>query len=336
MVHLITWNLSDIVHAVAGELINPPASDIQITGISHDSRELEKGAIFVPIVAERNGHDFLQSARNNGAAASFWSDDLTKAPTDFPLIKVEDTQKAFMDFGKWYLNQVNPKVVGITGSNGKTTTKDMTAAVLGTKYAVHKTAGNENNQLGVPKTLLSMPKSTEILVLEMGMSWAGEITILSNVAKPDVAAITMIGESHIEAFGSRAKIAEEKLSILDGLKEDGLFVWPFDEPLIADRLDSTIRNKTFGLDDSADAYAFDIVEDTKTTTFSVNLSEETVEINLPIPGKYNASNALIAILIGQEFGVSLKEAKMGLEHLEIQCHRLGQIYCFSFEVAIYQ
>ena len=120
----------------------------------------------------------------------------------------------------------------------------------------------------------------------------------------------------------KAKIAEEKLSILDGLKEDGLFVWPFDEPLIADRFDSTIRNKTFGLDDSADAYAFDIVEDTKTTTFSVNLSEETVEINLPIPGKYNASNALIAILIGQEFGVSLKEAKMGLEHLEMTKNRL--------------
>lgn len=330
MISLITWNLFDIVKAVGGELINAPAEDIEISGVYHDSRELTKGSIFVPIIAERDGHDFIQDAIDKGAAASFWSADLKSAPKNLPLIKVEDTEEAFKMFGHWYLKQVNPKVVGITGSNGKTTTKDMTAAVLSQKYETHKTAGNENNQLGVPKTILSMPRTTEMLVLEMGMSSPGEITVHSQTAHPDAVAVTMIGESHIQAFdGSREKLTDEKMSILDGLKEDGLFLHPYHEKLIDERLDESIRDQTFGFDEQADIYAFDIVEKTEETSFSATLSvddeEKELEITIPIPGKYNVNNALMAILFGLEFGVSLKEVKEGLEHFELTKNRLEWI-----------
>ena len=330
VITLITWNLFDIVKAVGGKLINPPTEDIEITGVYHDSRELTKGAIFVPIIAERDGHDFIQDAIDKGASASFWSADLNKAPKNLPLIQVEDTEEAFKAFGQWYLEQVHPKVVGITGSNGKTTTKDMTAAVLSQKYETHKTAGNENNQLGVPKTILSMPKTTEMLVLEMGMSSPGEITIHSQTAHPDAVAVTMIGESHLQAFdGSREKLTDEKMSILDGLKEGGLFLHPYHEKLIDERLDDTIRDQTFGFDEKADIYASNIVEKTEATSFSVTLTVEDekkeLEITIPVPGKYNVNNALMAILFGLEFEVSLEEIKEGLEHFELTKNRLEWI-----------
>lgn len=313
------WTLTEIADVVGGELIHAPATKLTVTSVSGDSRSLEDGALFVPIIAERDGHEFIEGAIKNGAVAAFWSEDSDKAPSDFPLIKVEDTLVAYKEMAKWHLKRVNPKVVGITGSNGKTTTKDMTTAVLQTKYKTHKTAANENNQLGVPKTILSMPNDTEVLVLEMGMSHPGEITIHSNMGQPDVAVITMIGESHIEAFdGSREKLAQEKLAILSGLKESGLFIRPVDEELITSQFDHQIRNHTFGWDDTADVYAENVIGDATSTTFTVD--SETITI--PVPGKYNVSNALIAILVGQEFGISLAGAKKGLENLEMTKNRL--------------
>lgn len=313
------WTLNDIAQAIDGKIMNATDQNITVTSVSADSRSLEDGALFIPIISERNGHDFIESAIDNGAVAAFWSDDSEKVPSDFPIIKVKDTLEAYKTFAKWYLKEVHPKVVGITGSNGKTTTKDMTAAVLGTKFKTHKTAENENNQLGVPKSILSMPQDTEVLVLEMGMSHPDEISIHSKMGQPDIAVITMIGESHIEAFdGSRKKLAHEKLDILAGLTDGGLFIRPADEELIASQFDRDIRNRTFGWDDAADIYATDVSGDATSTTFIVE--DETITI--PVPGKYNVNNALIAILIGQELGISLAEAKKGLENLEMTKNRL--------------
>ena len=313
------WTLNDIAQAIDGKIMNATDQNITVTSVSADSRSLEDGTLFIPIISERNGHDFIESAIDNGAVAAFWSDDSEKVPSDFPIIKVKDTLEAYKTFAKWYLKEVHPKVVGITGSNGKTTTKDMTAAVLGTKFKTHKTAENENNQLGVPKSILSMPQDTEVLVLEMGMSHPDEISIHSKMGQPDIAVITMIGESHIEAFdGSRKKLAHEKLDILAGLTDGGLFIRPADEELIASQFDRDIRNRTFGWDDAADIYATDVSGDATSTTFIVE--DETITI--PVPGKYNVNNALIAILIGQELGISLAEAKKGLENLEMTKNRL--------------
>lgn len=319
------WKLSEIAEAVGGRLENAPAEEVIVTSASGDTRELKAGAIFVPLIAERNGHDFVDNAIEKGAVAAFWSDQDKEVPSDFPVIWVEDTEQAFKDFAKWHLNRVQPKVVGVTGSNGKTTTKDMTAAVLSTKFETHKTPDNENNQLGVPKTLLSMPETTEALVLEMGMSNPGEISVLSKIGEPEVAVITMIGESHMQAFGSREKLAKEKLDILAGLRENGLFIRPADEPLIETQFDPAIRNQTFGWSNEADIYATDVEGDATSTTFTVHLKDQAEgpeTITIPVPGKYNVNNALIALTIGLEYGISLKEAKQGLENLEMTKNRL--------------
>lgn len=317
-----TWNLFDIAQAVNGELVNVPVAGLEVSAAGTDSRNLEKNSIFVPVIAERNGHDFIESAIENGAIATFWSEEAGKAPADFPLILVKDTLQAYLDFGKMHLERVNPRVIGITGSNGKTTTKDMTAAIISQKYETHKTSGNENNELGVPKTLLSLPATTEVLVLEMGMDKPGEISVLSEAATPETVAITMIGESHLQAFGSRAKLALEKLDILKGLKTGGLFIHPANEELITSQFDSAIRNQTFGWDEQADIYATEAHGDATSTTFTVHVADQTEEITIPVPGKYNVQNALIAIAIGLEFEVSMPAIKEGLANMQLTKNRL--------------
>lgn len=315
------WTLSEIAQVVGGELINPPAEEVVITNVATNSQEATSGTIFVPLIAERNGHEFAADAMKRGAVASFWSDPIEEAPAGFPLIRVEDTEKTLTIFAKGYLEKVAPKVVGITGSNGKTTTKDMAEAVLSQKFKTHKTPGNENNQLGVPRTILSMPEDTEVLILEMGMSAPGEISVLSKLGQPDIAVVTMIGESHIQAFGSRENLALEKMAILEGLKEDGLFIHPENEVLITKNLDLKIRTQTFGADEQAALFSTEVEGDARETSFTV----EGVKIVLPIPGKYNVNNALIALLIGEELGLSIAEGKKGLEQLELTKNRLEWI-----------
>ncbi len=312
------WTVTEIAEAVGGKVMNAPADEVVVTNIATNSKDATDGTLFVPLIAARNGHEFVPHAVEQGAVASFWSDPLEEAPEDLPLIQVKDTEEALRQFAQAHLDKVAPRVVGITGSNGKTTTKDMTDAILRRKFKTHKTPGNENNQLGVPRTILSMPEDTEVLILEMGMSDQGEISILSKLGRPEVVAITMIGESHIQAFGSREKLAQEKLDILAGLRENGLFIRPENEPLITKQFDHNIRNKTFGDNEQADVYASTIHGNARETTFSV----EGITIVLPIPGKYNVQNALIAILIGQAFGITLAEAKEGLEQLKLTKDRL--------------
>lgn len=322
---MVSWNLNEIIEAVDGRLLNPPAEEVQVSGIYHDTRKIEEGALFVPLVAERDGHDFIESAIAKGAVTAFWSRESNKAPKDFPLIQVADTEKALQDFAVWYLNKVEPKVVAITGSNGKTTSKDMTAAVLAMKYHTHKTCGNFNNQLGVPLTILSMPADTEILVLEMGMNEPGEIKFLSDLGQPDVAAITMIGESHIQAFGSKERLAEEKISIISGLKSEGLLVYSEEETLITKLIPEDLERKVFGskFSPQVELYSSHIIEEREETYFTVHDRQgQELDVRIPIPGSYNVQNALLAMTIGRIFGISLQTAKIGLNKLKLTKNRL--------------
>ncbi|MDN6731877.1 MAG: UDP-N-acetylmuramoyl-tripeptide--D-alanyl-D-alanine ligase, partial [Atopostipes suicloacalis] len=145
---MVSWKLTDIAKAVNGEIVNLAEEEKIVKGFQQDSRKIEKDFLFVPLVAERDGHDYIKEAREAGAVASFWSEDLKDAPKDFPLILVEDSLDALQQTAQWYLKNVNPKVIAITGSNGKTTTKDMVNKVLEKKYQTHKTAGNFNNHIG--------------------------------------------------------------------------------------------------------------------------------------------------------------------------------------------
>lgn len=211
-------------------------TEIGAVEISTDTRSIKNGDFFLPIVgANFDGHDYIAEAIKNGAEGAFCAainTDKIKnelgADFDKKIIIVDDTLKTYHQIAKHYLKEISPKVIAITGSSGKTTTKEMMRHVLAQKYKVHYTHANFNNEIGVPKTILEMPADTETLVLEMGMRALGEIKTLSETAEPDIAIITNIGTAHIERLGSRENIHKAKLEILAGLKAGGLFVVPKD------------------------------------------------------------------------------------------------------------
>ena len=225
--------------------------------------------------------------------------------------------EAMQQLATYYLEKVGAEVVAITGSNGKTTTKDLTASVLSEKYKTYKTQGNYNNNIGLPYTILHMPQDTEKIVLEMGMDHANEITELSLMAQPKAAAITMIGEAHIENLGSREGIAKAKMEITDGLVPDGLLVVPADEPLLTPLTATLVQTvTTFGIG-NGDVHAEVTAKGKAQTDFVV----EGETFTIPLPGSYNVTNALIAYTIGRFFGLSIPEIRQGLAHVSITQNR---------------
>lgn len=312
---MIKRTLKQIQEMAQGQPISSEYSAIVVEGVSKDTREDMSGKLYIPIIGENfNGHAFVRDAiEKKGAVASFWQKDQPEPPTDLNLIVVDDTIEALQHLASSYRNEIGMKVVGITGSNGKTTTKDMVTSVLETTFRVHKTAGNYNNHIGLPLTILSMKEDTEVAVLEMGMSGRGEIELLSNIAKPDAAVITNIGESHMQDLGSREGIAEAKLEIAAGLKQDGKLIINGDEPLLTDRVEGNANVIPFGLKANNDYQAKDIMLKGRGTHFII---EET-EYFIPVLGAHNVTNALAAIIVGELFGVSEENRKKGLEQLVI-------------------
>lgn len=322
---VLKWTVAEIAQAVGGVVMQGEA-DALITGVEFDSRRVTAGDLFVPLQAERDGHEFIEQAFKVGAVASFWQRDVDTEfiPADIVLIAVDNTQQAMEDFAQYYLQQVSPKVIAVTGSNGKTTTKDIIASLSAQTFITHKTQGNFNNHIGVPKTILDMPRETEVLVIELGMDHAGEIDHLSRLVQPDIAVITMIGESHIEFLGSRENIARAKMEIINGLDADGLLIYPADEPLIANHLPQFIRSIGFSLDPTATVYASHVQSDVNAVSFETNLYPNEI-MRLNIPGSYNVRNALAALIVAKELGVSLEELKRALGNVERTKNRLEWI-----------
>lgn len=318
--------LMDVVKQV--QAIDYTASDrtISVENVEFDARRIKAGGLFVPLVGgTTDGHSYIQQAIDNGAVATFWSGDQADAPSDqLAIIFVDDTLKAFQKLAAYYRKLINPTVIGITGSNGKTTTKDMTASTLKAKYIVHKTEGNYNNEIGLPYTLLHMPADTQVCVVEMGMSGFGEIELLSKIANPDIAVVTLIGESHLEFLGSRAGIAQAKLEILKGLKENGIFIYPANEALIETEMpeiEFPIYMRSFGFDDHADVYAYNLVEEADKTYFKTNVDENVISM-IPVIGAYNVSNALIALSIAEILEVPSEQAIFKLAQFKLTANRL--------------
>ncbi|WP_171333099.1 UDP-N-acetylmuramoyl-tripeptide--D-alanyl-D-alanine ligase [Enterococcus cecorum] len=289
----------------------------EISSVEFDSRKIEKNDLFVPLPGTRDGHDFVKAAKENGAIATLWQKEKANVPSDLVVLPVEDVTQAFQIVAQYYKQKIAPKTVAITGSNGKTTTKDMTASVLAQKYRTYKTQGNYNNDLGVPYTMLHMPDDTEVLILEMGMDHAGEIHFLSQLGQPDVAAITLIGEAHLENLGSRKNIAKVKMEIVDGLAQDGALFVPADEPLLTDLIAPISQEvQTFGLG-QGDLQAEIVNETSESTEFEIN----DASFIIPVLGGYNVKNALIAYGIGRYFGLSMEQIKNGLAQVELTKNR---------------
>lgn len=317
--------LMSIVKAVYAIDYTAKNRQINIENIEFDSRKVTPGTLFVPLQGATDGHDYIQQAMDRGAVATLWSKDPALAPSDdIACIFVDDTLDALQRLSNYYRHLIDPVVIGITGSNGKTTTKDMTAATLAAKYRVHKTQGNYNNEIGLPYTILKMPEDTQVIVLEMGMSGFGEIELLTKIAQPDIAAITVIGESHLEFLGSKAGIAQAKMEIVKGLAPGGLLVYPGNEPLLEDLLNKEkldFLTKRIGFEDSYDVYAYDVVEEQNKTYFKTNVDDNVVS-SIPVIGAYNVSNALIALTIAQALDIPMEQAIFNLAQFELTAHRL--------------
>ncbi|SFK90659.1 UDP-N-acetylmuramoyl-tripeptide--D-alanyl-D-alanine ligase [Paenibacillus sp. 1_12] len=298
-------------------------TDLQISGISKDTRSIQAGNLYVPLIGEAfDGHQFVEDAIAKGAVASLWQNDHEHPPAGIPLIFVDDTLIALQTLAKSYLSQLNVRIVGITGSNGKTTTKDMTAAVLATTYKVHKTIGNYNNHIGLPFTLLQLEEDTEIVVLEMGMSGRGEIRFLSELAEPEIAIITNVGEAHLLQLGTREEIARAKTEIVAGLQKGGTLIYNGDNPLIQAVLPEWEQHHegeqglgfntvTFGARQENDFTPAEVRMDAAGTHFQ--LSGLDIEFYIPVLGSHNVINALAAIAVGMYFDISHPIIAEGLQ-----------------------
>ncbi|WP_217585686.1 UDP-N-acetylmuramoyl-tripeptide--D-alanyl-D-alanine ligase [Lentibacillus saliphilus] len=305
------------VSTVLPEHAGVATDQIPIEHITTNSKQKLSKSLFIPIVGERfDGHDFIKEAFDNGAIAAVWDKKKERPrflPTDFPLFYTDDTTFALQQLAAAYRRDVDPIVVGITGSNGKTSTKDMVAAIGKTSYRTHHTLGNFNNLIGLPLTILSMPSNTELLVLEMGMDRFGEIEQLSNISKPDIAIITNIGESHLEFLGSREGIAKAKVEILSGLHENGALIIDGDEPLLAQTKDLRRKVVTCGLSTSNQFTVSNVQIEPHQTRFTVNQNDH---YTIPLLGKHHAVNATYAIQVGKLLKVDDSNINRALAHLE--------------------
>ncbi len=289
-----------------------------ITSIVTDSREAESGSLFVAIRGERfDGHDFIGQAFEKGAAAVIAEriPENTDAELVGRIFVSESSVEALGKIAGAYKARIHPRTVAVTGSVGKTTTKEFVYAVAGAKYIAHKTAGNFNNEIGMPLSVLDMPETTQVCVLEMGMSGLGEISRMTAVAKPDIALITNIGNSHIENLGSRENICKAKLEIAEGVPEDGYVILNADEPMLFAQKGKLKQNLIFVSlsNPQADYRALNIREYEGNTEFDLVAGRRVVtNVRIPCIGTHNVYDATYAFVVGILLGMDDDEIKRGL------------------------
>lgn len=327
--------VKDILRATNGELREKSASTagLEIDKITIDSREVCEGTLFVPLKGEsRDGHDFINSALKHGASASLT--EKTVAITEpGTVIRVHDTRRALGDIARYYKAKYPVKTVAITGSVGKTTTKDLVYAVLAEHFKTHKTQKNFNNDLGVPLTVFGIEAGHEMAVIEMGMNHFGEIDYLAGIAKPDIAIITNIGMSHIENLGSQEGILKAKLEVTNGFTEKNTLYLNGDDKLLSTVRSDKFRVVTFGMYSSNDIYARDIApRGLNGVDFTVVYPGGKFKAHVSQPGTHNVYNALAATAAGLHFGMSADEIARGLENCEYSGQRLEIIKHNDIEI----
>lgn len=298
----------------------------EITGAAIDSREIKPGYLFVPIKGERvDGHRFIPQVMENGALCTLSEHPLEDV--DFPWIQVSSTQQALKDIAAFYRNALGIKVVGITGSVGKTSTKEMIASVLSQKYHVLKTEGNFNNEIGLPLTIFRIREEHQIAVLEMGIDHFGEMHRLASVSQPDLCVITNIGLAHMENLGSRDGILKAKTEVFDHLKPQATVILNGDD----DKLSavSQVQGRPpifFGLSSSKDAWADEIENlGLKGTDCTLHLPAGTIRVHIPVPGAHMVYNALAGACVGLSCGLTLPEIAKGIASLKTIAGRTNLI-----------
>ena len=300
--------------------------DVIVTGVSINTKTLQPGDLFIPFKGERvNGHQYVQQAFSQGASAALWQMDEPNPPSDLPIILVEDCEKALQQMARLYRSEHQATFIGITGSNGKTSTKDLVAGVLSPFFRVQKTAGNFNNNLGLPLTILDLDEETEFAVLEMGMSGYGEIEFLSLLAEPHYVVITNIGEAHMQDLGSRSGIAKAKFEIVEGLQTGGKLFFDGDEPLLEPLVKAFNGDAvSFGYEQTNALSALNIQATEKGSQFDVK-GLLTGSYSIPVLGKHQVKNALVAIVIAHEAGLSGEQIHQSLAQVSLTDMRMQVI-----------
>jgi UDP-N-acetylmuramoyl-tripeptide--D-alanyl-D-alanine ligase len=289
-------------------------ADTEITGVAIDTRKLQPGELFVAIKGERvDGHDYLAEAAARGAIAALVT---RKVDSALPQVLVDDTALALGDLASAVRAQRDVRVVGITGSSGKTTVKTLVASILSRHGRTHVSAGNYNNELGLPLTLLAMPRDTEYAVLEMGAGKPGDISYLAAIARPDIGLVTLIAPAHLARMGSIEGVAETKGALYQALPADGIAVINADDHFASffDGLAGTRKVLRFGLDKPADIGADVIEQRVDGSRFVLSTPRGDAEVALPLPGRHNIANALAAAAVALALDVPLDTIVAGLEH----------------------
>ena len=301
--------LSAIADAVEGSLVG---DDAEVRAVATDSRDVREGSLFVALAGDRtDGHRFVAEAFARGADGAI----VSEPPEGLgPAILVGSTSEALMRLAADERAAMHARVVGITGANGKTSTKDLAHAVVAARHRVHASPGSFNNEVGLPMTLLSAPPDTEVVVAEMGARRLGDVKLLSGVARPDVVVVTNVGVAHMEIFGSWTSIVEASAEPIDALTPSGVAILNADDPVVigyADRAPG--RVVTFGTHVAADVRGVDVTLDRDgRAAFRLVAGGAEVPISLAVPGEHMVSNALAAVAIGLELGVDPAEAAAAL------------------------
>ena len=309
--------LSEIAAVVGGRL---EGDDVAIRGVSTDSRDAEPGELFVALTGERvDGHTFLETAREKGAAA------LVSTPSGaMPEVIVGDTAAALLALASDEREKVNATIVGITGSTGKTSVKDLTASVLASRFRVHASPRSFNTEVGVPLTLLNAPPDAEVIVVEMGSRGPGHIATLCEVARPRIGVVTSVGLAHMEMFRTIDVVAAAKAELVEALPGDGIAVLNGDDRIVRGfdaRTDASVVR--YGLAKDADVRGEEVTLDPDgRPSFTLNSREGTERIELPIPGEHMVGNALAAAAVGISLGLSPGECAAGLKDARLSPWRM--------------
>jgi len=322
-----SFTIEEICTATGGELVGGKGKATLVKGISTDTRTIQEGQLFIPLIGENfDGHKFIQDAALKGAAAVITQYPHIGVPDEIPVILVKNTLTALQDIAMFHRKRFNIPIVAVTGSTGKTTTKDMIYYVLSQRYKVLRTEGNLNNEIGLPHTLLRLSETHEIAVVEMGMNGFGEIHRLAEIARPQIGIITNIGVSHIEKLGSKENILKAKMELFDFFTPQCTAILNGDDKLlqgIGDKLPFPVEY--FGTGEHVDYRASQINADDEKISYKINIKDTSYSIDINVPGIHNIYNSLAAIAVGLHFGLRIDEIQEGLKHFKPGAMRLNII-----------